>query len=54
MNKDQAEDIIRMYGTITDNIISVLQGNSKVWNNPVFWDACNYLLQEHGYEFEVV
>lgn len=55
MDKEKAEEIVEMYGIISEsNCIAVLQSNGRVWNNPAFWDACNYLLQNYDYGFQVV
>lgn len=54
MDVEKAEEIIQMYGTISDgNCITVLQ-NDKSWcNNPMFWDAANWLMQNEDYGFKV-
>ena len=56
MNREDAEDIVNMYGSISDsNCITVLQATAENWSkNPVFWDAANFLFQNYEFGFEVV
>ena len=51
MNREDAEDIVNMYGIVDGETIRVKRGDERRWNNGRFWEAANELLQSYNYDF---